>query len=98
MVNNFHFRRFQQITEIGNTDRSQCVHRSSLTNKTNRCTIFETGVKRTENAMDKRKRTNNDLQNITQKAKHRAIRTALKPGVNSSAPDGLKAHYYNPFL
>ena len=84
MVNNFHFRLFQQITELGNTDCSQCVLRSSLTNKTN--TIFKTGVKRTDNKIDKRNMTNNDLQNTTQKAEHRVRRTPLK------------AHYYNPSL
>jgi hypothetical protein len=31
------------------------------------------------------KRTNNDLQNITQKTKDRVTRTPLKPGVNSGA-------------
>ena len=35
----------------------------------------------------KDKRTNNDLQNITQKTKDRATRTPLKPGVNSGAPE-----------
>jgi len=39
--------------------------------------------------MAKRKRTNNDLQNSTQKTKDRATRTPLKLGVNSCAPDGL---------
>jgi hypothetical protein len=37
----------------------------------------------------KDKRTNNDLQNITQKTKDRATRTPLKPGENSGAPEGL---------
>ena len=32
------------------------------------------------------KRTNNNLQNITQKTKDRVTRTLLKPGVNSGAP------------
>jgi len=36
--------------------------------------------RRTDNAMDKRKRTNNDIQNITQKTKDRATRTTLKTG------------------
>jgi hypothetical protein len=36
-----------------------------------------------------RKRTNNDLQHITQKAKNRATRTPQKPGLNSEAPEGL---------
>jgi len=34
--------------------------------------------KRTANTMSKWKRTNNDLQNITQKTKDRATRTQLK--------------------
>ena len=29
--------------------------------------------------------TNNDIQNITQKTKDRALQTPLRPGVNSSA-------------
>jgi len=33
-------------------------------------------------------RTNNDLQNITQKTKDRATQTPLKTGVNSGAPKG----------
>jgi hypothetical protein len=37
----------------------------------------------------KDKRTNSDLQNITQKTKDRATRTPLRPGVNSGAPEGL---------
>jgi len=37
----------------------------------------------------KGKRTNNDLRNITQKTKDRAIRTPIKPGVNSGAAEGL---------
>ena len=36
--------------------------------------------------MTKRKTTNNDLQNITQKTKDQA--TPLKTGVNSGAPEG----------
>jgi hypothetical protein len=44
---------------------------------------FESVIrKRTDNTMAKRKRTNNDLQNTTQKAKDRATRIKLKPGVN----------------
>jgi hypothetical protein len=35
-------------------------------------------IRRTDNAMAKRKRTNNDLQIITQKNKDRATRTPLK--------------------
>ena len=34
------------------------------------------------------KKTNNDLQNTTQKTKDRAARTPLKTGVNSCAPEG----------
>ena len=34
--------------------------------------------KKTDNTMDKRKRTNNDLQNITHKTKDRVRRTPLK--------------------
>ena len=37
--------------------------------------------------MIKRKRPNNDIQ--TQKTIDRATRTSLKPGMNSSAPEGL---------
>jgi len=36
----------------------------------------------------KDKRTNNYLQNITQKTKDRATRTPKKPSVNSDAPEG----------
>jgi hypothetical protein len=36
--------------------------------------------------MTKDKRTNNDLQNTTQKTKDRATRTPLKSGINSGAP------------
>jgi len=36
----------------------------------------------------KDKRTNNDLENTTQKAKDRATRTTLTPEVNSGAPEG----------
>ena len=44
-----------------------------------------------DNTIAKRKRTNNDLQNITQKTKDRATRTPLKTGegVNSGAPECL---------
>ena len=38
--------------------------------------------------MAKRKRTNNDLQNITQKTKDRAKQTSLKTGVDLGAPEG----------
>ena len=37
----------------------------------------------------KDKRTNNDLQNITQKSKDRAPQTPVKTEVNSGAPEGL---------
>jgi hypothetical protein len=39
--------------------------------------------------MTKDKRTNNDLQNTTQKTKDRATRTPLKSGINPGAPGGL---------
>jgi len=47
--------------------------------------------RRTDNTITKerRKRTNNDLQNITQKTKYRAARTLQKPGANSGALEGL---------
>ena len=38
--------------------------------------------------MAKRKRTNNDLQNITHKTKDQGARTTLKQGLNSGAPEG----------
>jgi hypothetical protein len=38
--------------------------------------------------MVKRKRTNNDLQNTTQKTKDKAARTTIKHGVHSGAPEG----------
>jgi hypothetical protein len=37
--------------------------------------------RRTDNVIAKRKRTNNDVQNITQNTKDRATRTTLKTGV-----------------
>ena len=37
--------------------------------------------------MAKRKRSNNDLQNIIQKTKNRATRTSLKPRLNSGVPE-----------
>ena len=40
----------------------------------------------------KGKRTNNDLQSIIQKAKDRATRTILNPGVNSCAPEEYAIH------
>jgi hypothetical protein len=36
----------------------------------------------------KNKRTNNAIQNITQKTKDRATRTPLKQGMNSGNPEG----------
>ena len=36
----------------------------------------------------KDKRTNNDLENSTQKPKHRATRTSIKPEVNSGTSEG----------
>jgi hypothetical protein len=38
--------------------------------------------------MAKRKRTNNDLQNTSQKRKDRATQTQLRTGVNTSHPEG----------
>ena len=38
--------------------------------------------------MAKRKRTNNDLQNISQNTKDQATRTELKSEVNAGAPEG----------
>jgi hypothetical protein len=55
--------------------------------------------KRTANAMAKNKeQKDNDLQKITQKNKDRATRTALKTGVNSSAPLIVrdKSIHYSP--
>ena len=42
----------------------------------------------TDNTMAKRKRTNNDLQNTTQKTKDRATRTSLKTGLDTGAQEG----------
>ena len=36
-----------------------------------------------------KKKENNDLQNITQKAKERASKLRYKPEVNPGAPEGL---------
>ena len=36
----------------------------------------------------KEKKTNNDLQNIAQKAKDRATRTPLKHGMHAGDPEG----------
>ena len=45
-------------------------------------------MERQHNGQKKKdKRTNNDLQNITQKTKDRVTRTLLKTGVNSGASD-----------
>ena len=41
-----------------------------------------------KNRVAKRKRTNNNLQNIHIKTKDRETRTTLKVGVNSGAPEG----------
>ena len=38
--------------------------------------------------MAKRKKTNNDLRNITKKTKAGATQTPPKPGVNAGAPEG----------
>jgi hypothetical protein len=44
------------------------------------------------------KRTNNVLQNVTQKTKDRATRTSLKTtGMNSGAPEGWKVYLLNLF-
>jgi uncharacterized protein YcgL (UPF0745 family) len=43
---------------------------------------------RTDNTMAKRKRTNNDLQNILIKQKNRVEQTPLITGVNAGAPEG----------
>ena len=42
--------------------------------------------------MAKRERTNNNLQNTTQKTKYRSTQTPLKPGVNSGALDEIQIH------
>ena len=42
---------------------------------------------RTDNKMIKRKSTNNDLQNTTQKTKIEQHNPYRKPGVNSCAPE-----------
>jgi hypothetical protein len=44
--------------------------------------------RRTDNTMAKRKRTNDDLQNIAQKTKNRATRTLLRSGENACAQEG----------
>jgi hypothetical protein len=53
--------------------------------------IFIVGPNRPDtvvtNTMTKRKRTNKDLQNTTQKTKDRATRAQSKPGVNSGVPE-----------
>jgi hypothetical protein len=45
------------------------------------------------NAIAKRKRTNNELQNKTQKTKDRATRTPQKMGVNSGAPGRVSSSF-----
>ena len=42
--------------------------------------------------MVKRKSTNNDLQNITQKTTDLITRTQLKTAMNSGAPEGYTGH------
>jgi hypothetical protein len=42
--------------------------------------------------MAKRKRTNNDLQNITHKTKDQVARTPLKQGVNSGMVTAKTVH------
>jgi len=42
--------------------------------------LSEAVHRRTDNTMTKRKKPNNDIQNITQKTKDRPTRTPLKPG------------------
>ena len=44
---------------------------------------------RSQNKIPKRKRTNNDIQNITQETKDCATQTPLKPGVNIGALEVL---------
>ena len=46
--------------------------------------------------MAKRKRKNNDLKH-THKTKDRVTRTALKPGMNSDAPELTEFWYLTPF-
>ena len=48
----------------------------------------ESENQRTDNTMAKRKRTNNDLQNILIKQKNRVEQTPLITGVNAGAPEG----------
>ena len=43
--------------------------------------------RRTDNTMVKRKRTNTDLQNTTQKTEDRSTRTPLKQVVNPGVPE-----------
>jgi hypothetical protein len=47
-----------------------------------------------------RKRTSNDLQNITHKIKDRVTRIPLKPAVNSGAPEGqaVPASHVTPVI
>ena len=52
-------------------------------------TIRKSKKGRQHNGQTKRyKRTNNDLQNTTQKTIDLVTRTPLRPGVNSGAPEG----------
>ena len=51
--------------------------------------IYKSKKNRQHNGqMKKDKRTNNELQHISQKIKARATRTPLRPEVNSCAPEG----------
>jgi hypothetical protein len=43
---------------------------------------------KTDNTRAKRKKTNNDIQSITQKTNDRATRTPLKPDVITGDPEG----------
>ena len=61
--------------------------------------------KKTENTIAKRKRTNNDLQSTTQKAKHRATRTRVLRKVKPFLHGGLHPTWhpscyscYNPVI
>ena len=47
----------------------------------------EAVYRRTDNTMTKGKRTNNDVQDTTQKTKYETIRTSLKPGLISGTPE-----------
>ena len=51
----------------------------------------------TDNTMAKRKLTNNNLQNITQKTKDRRTQISLKAGATSGAPEGLGVETENRY-